>query len=307
MDNKTARRRNVLIKITKAHIKEGFNLNNSYDREGFKQKLYLKVPDLENYKDDIFTVEHDSYKLNESTINKIETYEDKYNEIRKKFDIGDKEEFIKNFEYMKRNTLTSFSDKDMKSAFYSAHKLAIKLHWYYMPIYDEYMIVNRECIPEDNPSEYYNHYHALEDLYLAIVSNKYDESYKEITGDVNLNKEFPIEIYSSRWGHMDKYLIKRTSKGWYSSVLSFNGESDKNGKSLTNPNENGYFFEALEHDSIFYPKDAVEYALGILWDEADNSNMSLDDLKYKFNEIANWINSVERASKYTQPDWCGYY
>ncbi|QAA32703.1 hypothetical protein [Clostridium manihotivorum] len=160
-------------------------------------------------------------------------------------------------------------------------ELAYKIHWYILPEYEEYMIVNSEIYPNENTKDYYNHYHTLEDLYNELLGNGKNIASKK--GDMNLNKDIKIAIYSRRWGHDDYYRIARTTTGW---KVSFHQtrEGSKEGEAL---------IKHLEHDSISYPNSLSRFMLD-LWNKADSEEMSIEDLKEYLESITMWINVCEK-------------
>ena len=143
--------------------------------------------------------------------------------------------------------------------------------------------------------EYYNHPDCLKALLNEvknkgiILSNKSDDT---------LDKEIPFKVYTRRWGHEDTYSIKRTVNGWYCKYIAIRGECEKNGE--------GGLFKNLDHDSIFYPKEGVAYAMERLWEEADEGEIDFEELSKKLQQIADWISVVEKSIN-AQPEWVGYY
>lgn len=295
IDFKKARKRNVILKIAKKCLEKNIILN-SFKEDEIKNEFYFKEKDIKDYLKEIFVVNNDKFLIKEEFRKVIEEYLSKSNKLQNIVEIEKK--FINQYDILNECfTGIRVDNKKYDEVIGETIKNAVKLHWIHLPIYSEQMIINRGIIPEENIEEYYNHYHAIQDLYFEIVGRGID--YKNIGGDCNLDKEFTVNIYTSRWGHDDMYEIKRTVEGWHLSFLSYTGNFDKNGE--------GMFFEALNHDSVFFPKDAVGYALNTLWDEADSTSMDSEELKYKFLQIINWINEIEKASKKFQPDWCNYF
>lgn len=181
---------------------------------------------------------------------------------------------------------------------------AAMLHWIHIPLYPEQTIMNLDIIPEENTEGYYNHFHPIEDLYRVIFENG-EIAWDSIEGDYNLNSPMKMRIYSSRWGHDDIYSVKRTMTGWNFKHLSYDVNCSADG-SLDGSKKDG-FHSILAHDSIHYPYDGVKYALEILWKKADSTNMSIKELEGQIQEIGDWINAVEKATKKYQPNWVGYY
>lgn len=121
----------------------------------------------------------------------------------------------------------------------------------------------------------------------------------ETKGDDTLNKEMTFSVYTRRWGHSDVYQIERTIDGWEVHHIAINGKCAKDG--------DGALMINLHHDSIFFPEDGVKYALSNLWDDAEDGNLTPEELQKKLQQIADWISSVEKAVGDNQPDWVNYY
>ena len=294
-----SRKRNVRIKILRAFINDNEVNNKVFKRDDFKDTFGLKEKDLKDYSSVFFEdLKNGSFKLkdiNDDTI--MRECIEKHSQYK-----NDSEGLKLEFEEIYKVLKDCFKGFKLDSETYKkesprAIEIAKKLHYIVLPIYSETMIENRGITPEENMDEYYNHFHSLEDLYYEITGKGID--YKDIGGDCNLNKEISIKIYSSRWGHEDNYIIKRTINGWHLSMLAYTGDFNKDGY--------GKFFDSLKHDGIFFPKEAISYALELLWDEADSSPMSIKILKDKLTEIAEWINNVEKVAHNYQPDWCNYF
>jgi len=167
--------------------------------------------------------------------------------------------------------------------------LVKKLHWKYLPIFSDNMIVNRGCTVEENLEEFYLHYHPLEDLSKWIKGKK--DIIKKKLGDVNLNKMIEVEVYSQRWEHIDKYEITRTIEGWDAKYFMVESSGGPEGEGI---------IECLEHDYISYPND-IKYCFEELWNKADNTEMVEKELELELKKIINWINIVE-LSKPTLDD-----
>ena len=67
--------------------------------------------------------------------------------------------------------------------------------------------------------------------------------------DDTLESKIPFKVYTRRWGHEDRYSIKRTVDGWYCGYIAINGKCKKNGE--------GGLFNNLDHDCIFYLTDWI--------------------------------------------------
>lgn len=296
IDFKDARVRNLKMKIAHSVIEDLINMNDNFDNESLKSKLYFKESDIKNYRDDIF----EDLKIKDKVKNEINEFIEKYRAIEKEHLEDKKEKFKKLYNSMDSYfKIFSRERKEYEENLRNATKLAGELHFKYLPIYREEYIVNNGILPESNLNEFYNHFHAIEDLYREIFTNNRVD-WRDRGGDHNLEKEMKFKVYTERWGHHDHYTIKRTIDGWYvEHLIANNGEFNKNGEEA--------FFDKLDHDSIAYPKEGVKYALETLWDEADTTNMSIEELQDRLNDIAKWIEEVEKATHRYQPSWCRYY
>lgn len=174
------------------------------------------------------------------------------------------------------------------------------LHWDTLPTYNAQYINNNGVLPEENIKAFYNNYHAIED-FINFLDNP--NSWK-LTGAQNLNKKMKFSIYTNRWGHYDNYIVKRINEGWHFEFLTHSLKSKKDG---TYSSENDGFYSILNNDSVFYPLEGIKYALSILWTEADETNMSVEQLNNRLREIGHWISEVNKTNYINQPSWVGYY
>lgn len=181
-----------------------------------------------------------------------------------------------------------FADNNWKNGFPDHEKLwsrmveiAVKLHKEVQPKHHEYMIKNRGCSP-DSP-EFYNHFDPVEDL-LAFIN---DPNANDDPVDSTLGNEFYINIYTRRWGHDDKYKIKRIATGWFIGNIAINGNSDKSGFPT--------LYENFNQDSVNYPKSLPEY-LEYLWDQAAEQGFSHAEVQHYLDLLSDWIKSCEKSS-----------
>ena len=285
-----ARIRNLKMKITHWVIEKGGDLDTEFTSKKLKEELYFKESDLKISKK---LFDEDKY-LNQEIKADIEEYKNNYNKNKDTKDDDLKELYNKLKDYFINNGEKIEFDKNISKAI----DLIKKLHWKYMPIYREQFIINNGHFPEDI-DDYYNHFHAIEVLYWYIFDIKRID-WKSTDGDINLDKDMELKIYTVRWGHEDYYSIKRTVDGWYIKGLPVGtGECDKDGK--------GSFIKLLEHDGVCYPKEGLNYALSYLWKQADTTNMTVDELQERINDISTWLKEVELATHTYQPSWCSYY
>lgn len=290
------KKRNLLVNLAKYLIKNGKSLSGiMFTLEEIEKNILFKELDRKVYLDIFFKKDGENYKLNDSEIEKLKDWINK-NEDNKNSSL---EENLKNIYFELENMLTSgnIDYETFNKLVAQGINLAKELHWKYLPIYDEQMIANRNYLPEDI-SNYYNHYHAIEDLYEYIFKINRIEL-KDKNGYETLNKKLNFKVYTARWNGYDSYRIERTIYGWYAAHISIDGPSTKGGE--------GSLFKILDHDSVFYPRKGVSSALKKLWKLADDNEINLQELQYKLQEIADWISDVERNLRKKQPEWCNYY
>jgi hypothetical protein len=303
MEYKEARIRNLKIKLFKVSISKGKALEQSYSKEAIHKKLFFKRSDIEEYIDCFFDANNEKYLIKPEIKEEFNTYFEKYDQFS--IDQQELEGILKiNYENIRDIYMNFKPTEEASEKIQKTKEIAAKLHWIYLPIYPEQTIINSEIIPEENTEEYYNHFHTIEDLYRVIFENGEIE-WNSIDGDINLNSPLKMRIFSSRWGHFDTYSVKRTMTGWNFKHLSYDVDCSKDG-TLNSVKKDG-LYSILAHDSIQYPYDGVKYALETLWKTADSTSMSFKELEIKLQDIGDWINAVEKATKSYQPNWVGYY
>lgn len=289
--------RNLLINLTNYVVKKDIeNLSEKlFTEKELKENIFFKDFDSRLYTDIFFEKINSEYKINREILEKIQRYIDQHSIYK---DISREEEFKKLYLELNSMILSGKMDYNRFNTLVKQGKeIAKELHWKYLPIYGEIIMENREKLPEEDLDFYYDHYHTLEDLYENIFQKK--EDLKSKNGDNSLEREMNFKVYTARWNGYDNYEIKRTWYGWEVTHIAINGPSIKNG--------NGALFRNLRHDSIFYPKDGVEFSLEILWEDADNGEINFEELQNRLQEIADWISDVEKSLRRKQPEWCNYY
>lgn len=289
------KKRNLLVNLAKYLIENGKSLSDIiFTPEEIEKKILFKELDRKLYLDIFFKKDGENYKLNDSEIEKLKEWIENYekNKDDKNYSL---EESLKNIYLKLENMLTSgnMDYETFKKLIAQGVDLAKELHWKYLPIYDEQMIVNRNYLPEDI-SNYYDHYHAIEDLYEYIFKINRIEL-KDKNGDETLNKELNFKVYTARWNGYDSYTVQRKIYGW---DVDHN-PSTKDGE--------GSLFDNLNHDSVFYPQKGISFALENLWKLADDGEIDFKELQRRLQEIADWISDVERNLRKKQPEWCNYY
>lgn len=294
------RERNLKMKLAKIFIEGNLELNSAFTLKEISSVFYFRESDINNLLINFFSKDKDKYVVNKETGLQIEFIRQKREESIGQFKQS-KELFVERFRSFRneyKSNVDNFAFVEEYRKLYSDLELHLEiLHWYVLPEYSEQIMINRRLLPESNLKEYYDHYHTLEDLYEVLIGDLLP--IKSFKGDINLNHKLTFKVFSRRWGHDDQYNVERRIDGWYVSHISINGLSKKDGT--------GALIMNLEHDSIKFPEDGVKYALETLWDMADETEMSVDELQNKLQEIADWISAVEKVTGEYQPEWCMYY
>jgi hypothetical protein len=166
---------------------------------------------------------------------------------------------------------------------------AVELHKLVKPKHHNYMINNRGVSPDD--PEFYNHVHPIEDL-LKFINDPHANDDPE---DQTIGHEFDFNVFSRRWGHNDRYRIKRTSSGWDVSYIAIGGPCNKKGQP--------FLFENLDHDGINYPEELPGY-MEWLWDQSQELGIPHERVQEAINQLAEWVNLCEKNSP--KGIWEGY-
>lgn len=307
-----ARIRNLKIKIVNALINNSqLSLAEKFDNEKLVKLFYFKQRDVKQLKTYLFSEDGrilDEVKRSIEEIIQLNTMvrnEVNYEEECEKLKVG----------YLSlKNHYDSFKNNQefIEQQLNNLSTVSRNLHYYILPIYDERFICNSEIIPEDDLRNYYYHFHTIEDLYRCIFEADKSLSWKSTGGDLNLGYKLNFKVYTSRWGHYDNYTFSREYYGWKIGAFGKDEKCDKNGGVLKeegkqNDNEHTGLYYFLNHDSVQYPRSGVEYALEVLWNDADSKEMGVEELQSKLSDIAAWISGVEKATHQYQPSWCSYY
>lgn len=99
-----------------------------------------------------------------------------------------------------------------------------------------------------------------------------------------------LTIYTKRWERIENYSVKKTPNGWEIHRPSIGGKCDKTGKP--------YFFKNLRQDSVNYSEKLWEY-MESLWQQAEDNDMSEQEIQVHLNTLGNWLQQVEKLS----PKW----
>lgn len=281
LNKKEIRIYNLIKRLMLDALNKGVEIKESYELESDEiKKIYLRKSDI------VLLEEYNLLDKKKEILFIPSEYFEKFEKIKKnKENIGDLSKEISTykelFEQCKNELHESGTLEKFKEYNDTLIELASKIHFQELPEYHENIIYNRGVLPEENPSEYYDHYHALEELYIKLTGSL--ENYRNIFGDVNLNKEIKFKVYSNRWGHDDIYRIERTLDGWSCAFFSkFYG--DKTGSAI---------IQNLNHDYISYPSNISDY-FEELWEKADKNDMPVEKLEKNIQKIADWISAVEK-------------
>ncbi len=285
---------NLALRIVFKYIKDGVDLleKNQLCEEDLKSIFKFGKKDFALISEDISNEYFHYFKEEETYIFAFKLRE-MYIDFKRNYIPNLSENEITDF----KNKFLEFKDsvfgrkghEEFKRLIFPLLKLAPKLHWHYLPIYSDNIVYNRGALPETQPDIFYDHYHTMEDLYEAVTGTPY--KWESILGDINLDKEMEITIYSNRWQSEDAYIVKRTLNGWYTDF--FGGvDGDKEGSA---------FIQCLEHDLISYPKN-IGHKFEALWNKADTTEMSIETLKKNLQKIADWVIVTEVFSNVTELD-----
>lgn len=300
IDSETiARRRNLLISITRGILKENYELTREYTMQDIENIFYFRKKDIKYNLDFFFKQQNEKFILKQKRLYEVKQIIQKHHEAFKQLDTA-KILFIKSFGrfYDKcENNKSLFYEHGKLTKIYSKLNPIIPiLHWGMLPILSKWLMINSGKLPENDVIMFYDHYDMLTALLKEIRGRG---QIMENKGDETLSKEMNFSVYTRRWGHKDVYRIERTIDGWETRHIAINGKCTKNGE--------GALMINLHHDSVFFPEEGVKYALSDLWELAEDGKLTLEDLQQKLQQIADWISSVEKAVGDNQPEWVNYY
>lgn len=290
--------RNLRMSIAKGLLSENWSIERGFLESELKNVFRFKYCDLAYYSTKFFKKSDEKYTL----VDKEMTYIKKIlssHKIAESLLRDADARFVSEFggfhnEYV--NNYSNFSFERYEKIEKSLMEIMPVLHWGHLPIFNKYLLHNREINPEENTVEFYCHYDCMKAMLDEI---KGVGQIMNIKSDDTLGKNLTFEIYTRRWGHSDMYRLQRTIDGWECNHLAINGKCQKNGE--------GALFNNLKHDSVFYPEDAVMHAMEKLWEASDEGEIDLAELQKRLQQVADWISSVEKAVGENQPEWVNYY
>ena len=294
-----ARRRNLLTSIIRGILKEDFEVTREYSLSEIEKVFNFRKRDVAYNLSFFFEQRDEKYVLKKRKLIEVNTIIHKHQQALGQLETA-KVLFIKSFGRFydddKNSTGFSFDHERLREIFSDLHPVIWILHWGMLPILSKWLMINSGRLPENDIIGFYDHYHMLTALLNEIRGQG---ETMETRGDDTLNKEMTFSVYTRRWGHSDVYQIERMIDGWEVLHIANNGKCSKNGE--------GALMSNLHHDSVFFPEDGVKYALSNLWDDAEDGNVTPEELQKKLQQIADWISSVEKAVGENQPDWVKYY
>lgn len=292
------RLRNVKIAIAKSIINSDEHQKDSFAKQELKDMFCLKEWDIKHFTGYLFEMNEDKYTFSNDFKAFLEKVYESYDLVQEEYE-ATRTEFIGLYSGIyneeKHTNYTSFSNGVYNRIKKRIEPLIPVLHWGTLPLFNKYLLYNRNIDPEIDTVAFYNHPDCLNALMDElrgegiILSNQ---------GDKNLNKQMTFRVYTRRWGHDDTYMIERTVDGWDCAHIAINGSCDMEGSP--------YLYENLDHDSVFYPADGVKYAMQRLWESADEGDIDFEEMSVRLQQIGDWISNVEKAVG-TQPEWVGYY
>ncbi|WP_196605400.1 hypothetical protein [Pectinatus haikarae] len=293
-----ARDRNLLITVSK--VIKAYDLDRGYSRNEIQEIFYFRKKDFKYHINKFFIPDKEgNYYIADNIKGKIIDILKEHNTAISKVNSA-KEAFIRTFgrfqqEYKNPNR-NNFDFSNFELLYKKIAHIIPILHWGLLPIIKEEFMIDRGRIPEDGVIQFYDDYDML-DILLREVTGEGEKM--TLKGDCNLDKPLNFSVYSRRWGHYDNYRIKRTVDGWDVGHIAINGSCKKNGENV--------LFANLNHDSIFYPEDGIKHALEVLWNEADETEMSIEELQNRLQQVADWISIIEKTLGENQPNWVNYY
>ena len=292
------RERNLKINIAKQLALEDIPTDRTFERQELKDLFSFKESDVLFITPNLFNISGDAYVMNSGCAEFVGKVIQSNKSVKDYLSEAEAD-FIRLYgtfhDEVERDMHRTYAGEKYEKLFKKMIEIIPIIHWGRLPIFNKYLLFNREKDPEMEMIEFYAHPDCLNALLNEVknkglvLSNKSDET---------LDREMLFTVYTRRWGHEDRYTIERTVDGWFCRYMSMQGECKKNGE--------GGLFMNLEHDSVFYPKDGVQYALEKLWEDADEGEIDFEELKKRVQQIADWISAVEKSIN-AQPEWVYYY
>lgn len=288
VDYTKARLHNLLIRIYKEATKKKPRFK--YDDVISKQNLvdlYFRKADFRmiDEPNTLMDKVEGGYRLTDSAKRKVKSYLEEHKKY--KGEAKQPERYIQLFitmESLRRDDSMDKGDK-VREIKNKLLLMAPALHWNNQPEYEEYLLINSGQLPEDDLNKFYDHYHMLEDLYWVLSKDSQRKKIDTTLGDINLGENITFDVHSNRWGHLDRYHIKRTMDGWCVDRHSGRIEGDKYGSAI---------ILFLDHDRIIYPHKIKDFFARI-WDYADGYDAKIEEIQELMQGVADWISVTEKT------------
>lgn len=294
-----ARKRNLCISIARNLAEKPERLDSTYELQEITENFCFRQRDIQYYLTDFFRSNGDGrYYLQPEMQKMVEKFLLAHEKALPVLDEA-RIMFLKTFGGFYRDREKDkyrFDVVRLDSIYSDLHDTIVVLHWGQLPILNKWLMINSERIPEEDVVGFYNHYHMLSAIMRDIQGNGEKMTRQ---GDETLNHKFVFSVFTRRYDTYDSYRIQRTVDGWFAGHISINGPCEKDGTGALTAN--------LEHDNVFYPEDGVKYAMSELWEQAEEGELTKEQLQERLQQIADWISAVERAVGKYQPSWVNYY
>ena len=208
------RERNIKINIAKQLIKKEI-VEKSFSQQDLKKLFSFKESDILYIAPSIFDIHGERYIMTSVFAEFIDKVI-RSNKAVKESLFAAEAEYISLYgsfhDAAEKNIYRAYVGDKYQKMFEKLKDIIPIIHWGRLPIFNKYLIYNREKDPEFEMMEFYEHPDCLNALLNEvknmgiILSNKCDDT---------LNKIMEFKVYTRRWGHTDTYFIKRTVDGWY--------------------------------------------------------------------------------------------
>ena len=293
------RKRNLRVAIVKACIENEWKVGRDFKKEEIISSCYFRLWDIKYCLNDFFKTKKETYTLVDAEKQYIQKIIDSHFAVENLADTAIAKFMVLFGTYFGNQVNSGFGRfpyEKYRKISESVKPFIPILHWHFLPIFDKDLLRNRGYNPELEIGEFYDHFDCLKAIYNEIMGQG---EKMQVKSDDTINKELVFEVYTRRWGHTDHYRMMRTIDGWKCDYSAIGGDCKKDGE--------GGLFDNLKHDCVFFPEEGVKYALKELWEDADDGNLSLEELQVRLQQIADWISHVEKAVGEKQPEWVNYY
>lgn len=294
-----ARKRNLCISIVRYLSEKPEMLESTYELPEITENFCFRKRDIKYYLTDFFcSVEDGRYRLCPDMQKMIEKFLLAHEKALPALDEA-KVMFLKTFGRFYRDMEKDkyhFDVKRLDRIYADLYDTITVLHWGQLPILNKWLMINSRRISEEDVVDFYDHYHMLSAIMCNIQGN---EEKMTRRGDRTLDHEFVFSVFTRRHHTHNRYRIQRTVDGWSAGHISIKGPCKKDGTGALTAN--------LTHDSVFYPENGLKHAMSELWEQAEEGELTPDQLQERLQQVADWISAVERAVGEHQPSWVQYY